>query len=158
MTTHRARLEEQKKKLKARKERLDSKMEQVDAELDELDASAELKRRKSFLVKTLCQEFWAPDYEQTKFVVDCLASCQFDPYDLDTVGTLLCPIFTGDIHNRTVPRGAILLDDPVPLTGNRSLDSFCIQKHVEGTNYTGVIVTISANGKAELSFYSEFEE
>jgi hypothetical protein len=158
MATYRARLEEQKKKLKARKERLDDKLEMVNAELDELDASAELKRRKSFLVKTLGTEFWDIGYESTTFVVDCLASCTFDRYDLDSVTAMLRPIFDGNINSRDPPRGTIMVYDPVTLTGNRLLDSFCVQMHIKGQDFAGVIVTISENGKAELSFYSDLEE
>ena len=158
MATHRARLEEQKKKLKARKERLDDKLEQVDAELREMDASADLNRRKEFLVKTLAYEFWDVDVEPTRFVVDCLASCQFDPYTLDTVADMLRPIFDGTIHNCDSPCGTIMVYDPVALTGNRLIDSFCMQKHVEGNDFAGVIVAISKDGKANLSFYSDLEE
>jgi hypothetical protein len=155
MATHRARLEEQKKKLKARKERLDSKMEQVEAELDELDASAELKRRKSFLVKTLGTEFWDAGYESTTFVVDCLAKCTFDRYTLVEVAGMLRPIFDGTVNE---PNGTIMLNDPIDLTGNRLLDSFCVQMYIRGNDFTGVIVTIAEDGTASLSFYSDLEE
>jgi hypothetical protein len=158
MATYRARLEEQKKKLKARKERLDDKLEQVNAELNELDASAEVKRRKSHLVKTLCEEFWHPDYESTRFVVDCLAACDFDRYTLGMVAGMLRPIFDGMINSCDAPSGSIMVYDPVALTGNRLLDSFCIQKHLEGNDFAGVIITISEDGNTSLSFYSDLEE